>query len=314
MPLFKKYETAGSGIAKNAPPKKPFFRFWELVGRKFWKLMEVNMMLYLTILPLVGAVVCGVQYLASETASPLLLLLAIVLLVAYALIFGPSMAAVTKIFRNFTLEKPCFLLDTFFKTFRSSFKQAFPMGLINLLVTTSVVSGGYIYPRIIEAVQQDGGNPILFYVMFILTLSIAITVLMMSFYSYLMIVSTDLNFRQILKNALALSFVALGKNLVTLLIAALVMGLFIGLTLFYPLIMVFVWFFIPTAFVGFMIVFNCYPLIQNHIIDPYYAMRGEPSPEMEFAETSGENVFEDQGGKETPVEPKKKGKKGKLIS
>ena len=66
--------------------------------------------------------------------------------------------------------------------------------------------------------------------------------------------------------------------------------------------------------VGFLIVFNCYPVIQKFVINPYYAQRGELSPEMGFSETSGENVFEDQGGKETPVEPKKKGKKGKLIS
>jgi len=71
----------------------------------------------------------------------------------------------------------------------------------------------------------------------------------------------------------------------------------------------------PLVFVGFVIVFNCYPIIQKYVINPYYAQRGEVNPEMLHAESLGENVFEDQGGKEKPTEsPKQKKGKGKVIS
>ena len=53
MALFGNYEKTGAGIAKDAPKKKPFFRFWELVGGKFWKLLELNLLMMLTFLPLV---------------------------------------------------------------------------------------------------------------------------------------------------------------------------------------------------------------------------------------------------------------------
>lgn len=311
MPLFGKHENAGSGIAKDAPQKKPFFRFWELLGRKFWKLMEVNMMMCLSVIPLLLAG-ASIVYLAEDHTT-LSLILAGVMLVVFAVIFGPNLAAVTKIFRYFVLEKPCFLFDTYLKTFKSSFRQALPLGLIDLLVATSVASGFYVYPRFIEASEGTGGQGF-YYVMFVLTISIAVVVLMMSFYGYLMIVSTELSFKNILKNSLALSFIALKKNIITLLLSALVMGIFVALTLYFPLVMVFVWLFVPTAYVGFMIVFNCYPVIQQYVINPYYAQRGELSPEMQFAETAGENVFEDQGGREAPAEPKKKGKKGKIVS
>lgn len=312
MPLFGKYDSAGSGIAKETTQKKPFFRFWELLGRKFFRLIEVNMFMCLSLIPLLLAG-ASIVYLAQDHTS-LSLALAGVMLVVFAAIFGPSLAAVTKILRYFVLEKPCFLFDTYVKTFRSSFKQALPLGLIDLLVGASAASGLYVYPRIIEELRIDGGGQGFYYVMLVLTLSISIAVLMMSFYGYLMIVSTELSFKNMLKNSLALSIIALKKNLITLLLAAVIMGVFGLLTMYYPLVMIFVWLFVPTAFVGFLIVFNCYPVIQQYVINPYYAQRGELSPEMRFADTSGENLFEDQGGKEAPIEPKKKGKKGKIVS
>ena len=130
-----------------------------------------------------------------------------------------------------------------------------------------------------------------------------------------MIVSTDLKLGAVLKNSLALSFIALKKNFLTLVLAVLVMGGFGILTFLFPYILTILWVFLPTGFVAFMIVFNCYPVIQKYVINPYYAQRGEVSPEMTYSRTDGENLFEDRGGKEAPVEPpKKKGRKGKVIS
>ena len=317
MPLFGNYERAGSGISKERSQKKPFFRFWEIFGRKFWKLLELNMILSLSVLPLVAAL-AAVFYL-GQTYTKAAVAIAAVMLILFAAIFGPNIAAVTKILRCFTMEKPCFIMETYWKTFKQSFKLACPLGLIDLLVAASVTSAVYVYPQVFEIVKEAGeGTAPVYYTLFVLTLSIAIMVLMMSFYGYLMIVSTDLSFRNILKNSLALSFMALKTNLLTLVISAAVMGVFVLLTFSYPLIMVFVWIFFPTAHVGFLIVFNCYPVIQKFVINPYYALRGEVSPEMQFADSAGENLFEDRGGSEAPVEPpveaKKKGKKGKIVS
>ena len=229
MPLFGNYEKAGSGIAKDRPQKKPFFRFWEILGRKFWKLMELNMILTLSMLPLVAAL-AAVFYLGQKYTTAALTI-AGVMLVVFAAIFGPNLAAVTKILRFFVLEKPCFIMDTYWKTFKSSFRQACPLGLIDLLVGASVTSAFFVYPKVIAIVKQSGeGTELIYYTLFILTLSIAIAVLLMSFYGYLMIVSTELSFKNVLKNSLALSFLALKTNLLTLLLSAAVMGIFVALT------------------------------------------------------------------------------------
>ncbi len=313
MGLFGNYESSGVGIAKNAPKKKPFFRFWELTGRKFWKLIELNMLLMTLTLPLIGA--AAVLYFLLGTSPALAFGVAGILVLLSAVLLGPYLAGCAKILRNFTLEKPLFLFDTFKKTFRSCFKQACVMGLLDVLVAISLAAGLYVYPMMITGAKEAGASPTMYYVLLVASFSVAIAVLLMSFYAYLMIVSTDLSMKNILKNSLALSCIALKQNLITLVIVVLVLGAFILLSIFFPYIMAFVWPFVPLSFLGFVIVFNCYPVIQKYVINPYYAQRGEVNPEMLHGQSQGENVFEDQGGKEKPVEAKKQGKgKGKVIS
>ena len=314
MPLFGGYEQSGPGIAKNAPKKKPFFRFWELVGRKFWKLLELNLLMMCCGIPL--AIGFAAVLIFAESNTQLAILIAGVMGLVFAVLFGPWMAGAVQVLRKFTLEKPCFMLQTFFRAFKNSFKQACPMGLIDLLVLASAGSGSYVYPLFIQKVNESGeGSSLIYYILFIASLSIAFVVIMMSFYAYLMIVSTDLTFKNILKNSLALTFIALKKNLLTLLLAGGLIVVFAVLTVFFPYIMPFILLFVPASFAAFIVVFNSYPVIQKYVIDPYYAQLGEVNPEMSFTETEGENLFEDQGGKEKPVEaPKKRARKGKIVS
>ncbi|MEE5992328.1 MAG: DUF624 domain-containing protein [Oscillospiraceae bacterium] len=317
MALFGNYENSGSGIAKDAPQKKPFFRFWEIFVRKFWQLINVNLLMMASFLPLVLGILSVIYF--GESNTQLALILVIVCGLVFAVFFGPIMAGCTQILRNFTREKPCFLMDTFFKTLKSNFKQSMLLGWIDILVSASVASGMYIYPRMIGAIQESGeGSTTTIYALFIATLSISIVVLLMSFYGYLMIVSTDLKMKDVLKNSLALSLIALKKNLITLVLSAVIVVIFAVLMFYFPQVMLVLLLFVPIAFVAFLVVFNCYPVIQKYVINPYYAQKGEISPELAYTQTEGENIFEDQGGKEkpieAPVEPKKKGKKKKVIS
>ncbi len=322
MSLFGNYEKTGAGIAKDAPQKKPFFRYWELTFRKFWKIIEINMLMAAAFLPLLLAVV--VIYYCIQDYTNIALLIAGALVLLFAGCFGSVIAGCTKLLRDFSIEKPTFMLSDFFRTFRSCFKQACPLGILNLLIAVSVGSSFYVYPKIIAQIREEGtGGESFYYILFILTLSIAIVVTLMSFYAYLMIVSTDLKMTSILKNSLALSFIALKKNTLTLFLTVLIMGGFALLTYLFPYIMAVIWLFLPTGFVAFMIVFNCYPVIQKYVINPYYEQRGEVNPELAYTQTEGENLFEDMGGKETPSEgkasepsgsPSKTKKKGKIIS
>lgn len=71
--------------------------------------------------------------------------------------------------------------------------------------------------------------------------------------------------------------------------------------------------FIPMAFLSFIACFNSYPVIQKFVINPYYTSIGEVNPEIMNDSPDEEKIFEDMGGKEKPIEKRKKGK-GKRIS
>ncbi|MFQ9095060.1 MAG: YesL family protein [Ruminococcus sp.] len=320
MGLFgSNYERAGSGIAKNAPKKKGFFRFFEIFGRKFWKLFELNLLYFLSFLPVIGAVV-----LALAISFQLGIILAAACLVLFAVIIGPATAAHTKILKNFVMEKPTFLVHDFFKAFRSEFKYSCIVGVLDCLLACCISAAFYVYPKLIE---QSGSK--VYYIFFAITLSIGVIALIMNFYIFPMLVSTNLSLKNVLKNSLALSVVALKTNIITM-IGGCDRSLCAGIHVCehqVSMILLFLLPFMPASWLGLVITFQSYPIIQKYIINPYYEQRGEVNPELaQVSASEEETVFEDMGGKEKPIEPPKKagGKqsgggrthkgKGKIIS
>ena len=272
-------------------------------------------------MPVIGAVV-----LALAISSQLGIILAAACLVLFAAIIGPATAAHTKILKNFVMEKPTFLVHDFFKAFRSEFKYSCIVGVLDCLLACCISAAFYVYPKLIE---QSGSK--VYYIFFAITLSIGVIALIMNFYIFPMLVSTNLSLKNVLKNSLALSVVALKTNIITTLILAAVIAVYVLVFMFvnikYSMILLFLLPFMPASWLGLVITFQSYPIIQKYIINPYYEQRGEVNPELaQVSASEEETVFEDMGGKEKPIEPPKKagGKqsgggrthkgKGKIIS
>lgn len=267
MSLFglNDYSKAGPGVAKNAPKKKPFFEFWELYFRKFWKLLQLNLLTALFCIPVVT--------------------------------IGPALAGMTKVLRNYRLEKNSFIFHDFWKGFSKNLKQSIPVGLLDILFAVSAYAALQVYP----AMYKNSDNAV-YIVLCVISVSFALTLLMMNFYIFPMIVATDLSLANIIKNSFFLTCVGLKKNIITLIIVVLI-GLFLGvMILLHPLsaIIIPIW---PITFLGFLIMFNSYPLIQKYVIDPYYEERGESNPEYAYLEPLDEEdaIFTDMGGKEAPI-------------
>jgi uncharacterized membrane protein YesL len=264
------YGKSGPGIAKNAPKKRSFFRFWELFFRKFWKLIELNLITFLFCVPVIT--------------------------------IGPALAGMTKVLRSFTLEKSVFMLHDFWKGFKDNWKMSLPVGLIDVFVLASVLSGLYIYPRM--ASQSESGT--FFIILCVITVSFGLTLLMMNFYIFPMIVAVDLKLIQIIKTSFFLTARALLTNLFTLFIyAAIIFAVVIGslynyfVMLIIPIILI--------TFLGFIIVYRSYPVIQKYVINPFYEERGEINPELTIG-VSDSGVFTDKGGTEAPIEAKSRKK------
>lgn len=275
------YLKSGPGIAKDAPKKKPFFHFWELYFRKFWKLLQLNIITVLFCLPVIT--------------------------------IGPALAGMTKVLRNYVLEKNSFIFHDFWKGFSQNWKKSLPVGLIDILLIISAISAVNVYPAMAENAQSGGW---IWYAFCIISISVTFTVLIMNFYIFPMIIATDLSFKNCIKNSFFLTCVALKKNLITLLCVAAVMAVLVLTLLLNPyflLLLIPLW---AVSFIGFITMFNSYPIIQKYVINPYYEERGMDNPEYDYLKPLDEedSVFVDKGGQEAPVEPEKKKKKGKTIS
>ncbi len=307
MGLFSKdYESTGAGISKDAPKKKGAALFFDIVGRKFWSLMWVNLLYMLFFLPLVMIIVAIGALKNNETAS---MVVSITLLLAFMVLIGPATAGMTKVLRLFILNKHSFIGRDFFSGFKSNFKNAAIIGFFDCLIGLSAYAALNVYP--VLAVQT--GSRML-YVPMVITFSLFLVIIMMNHYLFLMMTATSLSLKNLFKNSLALAFVALKQNFFVFVMALLTIALMTVLFLFLMPVFLFLVPFFPAAFLCLLNCFVCYPVIQKYVINPYYTSIGEVNPELiDDTPTAEERIFEDMGGKEKPIEKRKKGK-GKRIS
>ena len=231
FPKFFNPTKEGPGVSKNAPQKKRFFLFWELYFRKFFKLIQANFIYILFSLPIVTV--------------------------------GLADVGLTYITRNYAREKHAFVWGDFVDTIKKNWKQALPIGLINLIGLG------------ILAFNID------FYRSHVIMCAVAMLMFLvftfMRYYIPLMIITFKLSWKQLYKNALIFAFVAIFRNLLItavlaifyLLAAASVLSLLQSALI--PLIVmgtVYILFF--PAFRSFLIQFVIFPKVQELMIDPYY--------------------------------------------
>lgn len=170
------YSKPGPGVDKNAPKKKRFFLFFELYFRKFWKLIQLNLLFLVCCIPIVT--------------------------------IGPAICGMTYVLRNFATEKPTFLLSDFWDAFKSNWKQGF--GLWFVFTAISVVAGTSFFWYFVNS-----GRSLAMLVPFGLCILLCLILMFMQFYVYLMAISVELKFKYILKNAMIFAFLGVKTNLIT---------------------------------------------------------------------------------------------------
>lgn len=193
---FFNYSKAGPGVDKNAPKKKRFFFFWELYFRKFWKLLQLNLLFLLFCLPIVT--------------------------------IGPAIAGMTYVLRQFALEKPVFLFSDFWTAFKSNWKQGVLLSLIQGVVYFLIGVADYYY------FTQAIGQSWLRYIPLGVAVLVTAVILFMSFYPYLMAVTVELPIQHIIKNSFIFAFLGAKTNFITLfwvLLLVVLQALFFPLTL-----------------------------------------------------------------------------------
>lgn len=291
----------GKGVEKGEDTTPTLKRFFKLWGRKFWRLVSLNLIMLVQIIPLL---VCLFLYIAgpkiatqndplyavllgAQTAMPTSAGMTIfnaaaglmhqypifnswahwvmAALILFQLItYGWQKVGSTYILRNMVRGDGVFLISDYFYAIRRNLKQGFVMGLIDCLAIFALVFD-YLY---FSGTDFTAGNNFMFWMILALVIIYGI----MRFYTYLMLVTFDMKIKKIFKNALIFTALGWKRNFMAIIGMALLVGLSVLLIVFLVPLKIYAVIILPflclLGFCGFMYTYAAYPVIQKYMIDP----------------------------------------------
>lgn len=261
---FFDYTKPGPGIDKDAPPKARFIVFFEVLGRKFWNLIKMNIMYNLFNLPAIIAAfyathfIFQVQIIKEDLLNEFMLrsFISAFLLCIPVIAVGPAQAGCTYILRNYSREEHAFLWWDFKDTALKNLKESV---IICVLDFVFVLLFGYAINFWIRF-EMDSVIPNIASAFLILAF---IIFLMMHLYIYPMLITFKLSVRQIYKNALIFALAKFLPNLGILLLCFLILVA----TFIYPVIGIILYIFFTVSFIGLIINFYTFPKLKKYIID-----------------------------------------------
>lgn len=255
MGLFQNnYNRPGPGIYKNQPKKKPFFLFWEIYFRKFWKLVQLNLLFCIPV-----AVVFALMILLNFATN-----LAVVVNLPVVLIF-PFIAGIAMVTRNYAREEHAFLFSDFKDAVRNNWAAFLVNGIISYAayVVLSVSISYYMAQMKTNA---------FFIVPFALCVGISLILVFAQYYIPVMMITFDLKLSQIYKNAVIFSILGLWRNLFLTVVLGVIFIAFYILFLLSPLTIIIgiaLIILLLFSFIMYLINFTVYPLIHKMMITPY---------------------------------------------
>lgn len=241
--LQANYDKPGAGVRKDAPQKKEFVLFFEIYVRKFWKLILANLLYILFSLPILT---CGL-----------------------------ADAGLTYITRNFAREKSVFLWEDFTETIKKNWKQALPIGIINLAISALLLFDIQFF--------YASGEGVSGVIMLALMFFVSLVFIFMRYYIPFLIITFKLSIKQIYKNSFLLALAGMKRNIVISLVLAILYGLayaLLRINLVVGLaVLILAYMFLFPAFRSFLIQFCIFPVVKKHMIDPYY--RDHPDEDID---------------------------------
>ena len=282
----------GKGIDRDAPEKHPFFLFFELLWRKLGRLIFLNFIYFILILPLITAgyyCLYGVFMTVLESAGgdlselgasllPSILLNAAgslplwfsaALLVLSAILYGPVSCGMSFMLRNFVRQQHAWNSD-FYDKFKQNFKQGLVLGLSDLTIL-------FLFFYNLTVTWFGAGADVggLMTVVRYATVAALLIYLFMRHYFFVMTVTFELNIRQIIKNAWVFSVLGLWRNILALVINAVLFASMLIVPFFLPIYELIMAPIILFSLTGFVSMFLIYPVLKKYMIDPQTAATAE---------------------------------------
>ncbi len=261
MGLFSaNYNKPGPGVEKDAPPKPRFFIFFDVLKRKFWHVMKINLMFVLFNLPaLFVAFIVASNFLQKLKIDEGLgdfyvrFFLAAVMTLIPVITIGPVQAGITYILRNYSREEHSFIWWDFKENFTKNFKQGMIITVIDIVVM-------YILGIAINFYTSQSGLIYIAATSFVF-LSL-IVFLIMHLYIYPMLVTVHLSIKDLYRNAFIFSILKLLPNVLFL-----ALNMVIAYAAFYNIIVgLLLYVLILPGFMGLMNNFYVNPIIKKYVV------------------------------------------------
>ncbi len=221
------YLKPGKGISANEPEKRSFFRFWEIIGEKFSKIIGLNIIYVLFSLPFIVLMVFiapidyeWIKNLLPQMSEGDISMAYISLKAFFAFIMfsifgsGPISAVYAHIIRCFANRTPVWVISDGKDIFKENFKQSMILVLIDILVIFFLPNAMKLYYSLYMQTQ----NTIFYIAIFVLAIAFLIYG-WMHFYIYQFMTTFTLTLRQIFKNSLLVTLGSIPFNLILTIIS-----------------------------------------------------------------------------------------------
>jgi len=288
MGLFNSYTKPGKGISKEDVDKSGIALYFDILLRRFWKLITVNIFYIIASIPaIIIAYFIASWFLMSgfsnllkttsvDTIATAVTLYSIPIAALILQIFGsgPATVAMTSIVGKYVKDTHAWVWSDFIDGIKSNFKQGMAVYIINTVVLFLSVFAFLFYTFVMKDQMANILRTVI--MVFIIIFSI------MQMYTYRLVAEFELKIKHIYKNALLLTVVGLKWNLLAIAVGiGFIYGMFslfagtAGLSAI-GLIVVIAIYFTLTAFNKIFITNN---VIKKYMLEPSLKMQTEQEKE-----------------------------------
>ncbi len=273
LPKFKlfDYNTPGPGVSKDAPPKKGIALFWDILSRRFWKMVSLNAIYLLFSVPLLIIMWFAVylvlsfmfgELIASDPTMPATFtqITTYLTCLLYALFGGGAIyAGMTYVLRNYVVDTHAWMWSDFRSKSKENLKQGTAVFFIDTVFVTLMGINFWFYGML-------AGESVIAYLLQGLMAVIFFIFLLMHAYIYPIMVSFDMKLFDIYKNSFILAIGKLPRTFLSMALCTIICGLITYLACFVTIYAMLLIPIIMFAFSAFVNLFITYPIVKKYMV------------------------------------------------
>ncbi len=226
------YEKPGRGVEKDAPEKRGFFMFFDILFRRFWRIVTLSLSYTLMAVPQIVIVFFLSLFLQSllgtfhDEAIITYTSIYITLFAACFLGMGPAGAGQAYVLRNFSRDDHAWVWDDFLSNYKKNFWQGVAVFFIDIVVITLLSGAAWLYLSGAVAMPLP---PLATMAFGFLALIALLVYIMMHSFLFVLMVTFDMPISKLFRTALGMTMAKLPSCILIYALSAGVFAIFMAL-------------------------------------------------------------------------------------